>query len=480
MAVYDKIVYSGMKVKSHKEGFKMNKERFKRGLYIALIIFAGLAFAITYFFLIYSTEKITSGISAVITVLRPFIIGAVIAYIMKSTCNFYERHFITWLSKSNKRSEKVVKKRANFFAVILTYITWITVVGGLLWIAIPQIWESVSKFIQDLIANLPQYIDDLTNFLVAFKDDHPEIAPHVQQVIEFARNWLANEFAPKLPEIGNDLFFGVVDTINVIKDFVIGLVISVFMLSGRKVFAKKSALFLHTIFKEKHANAVISEFKFADRMCSGFLEGQVIDSVIIGIIYYIAITLMGIPYAALLAVICGVTNIIPFFGPFIGAIPSAFIILMSVDHPIKVLYFIIFVCVIQFIDGNIIDPHIVGGNIKISPFCVIFAVLVFGGLWGFGGLLVGVPTFAVIYDIVKKLVYSKLKKTDRFDLVDKYLGEFKRDKKSSVKVTASVTSGSATEKCESVTETDAKSPADNEENTSRDDAPADNSESKAD
>jgi predicted PurR-regulated permease PerM len=429
--VCDKIVYSEIKTRSHKEGFKMNKERFKRGLYIALIIFAGLAFAITYFFLIYSTEKITSGISNVITVLRPFIIGAVIAYIMKSTCNFYEKHFITWLSKSGKQTEKRIKKRANIIAVLLTYITWIIVVGGLLWIAIPQIWESVSKFIQDLIVNLPQYINTITAFLVEFKDNHPEIAPYVQQVIDFASNWLANEFAPKLPQIGNDLFFGVVDTINVIKDFIIALVISVFMLSGRKVFAKKSALFLQTIFKEKHANAIISEFRFADRMFSGFLEGKIIDSVIIGIIYYIAITLMGIPYAALLAVICGVTNIIPFFGPFIGAIPSAFIILMSADHPIKVLYFIIFVCVIQFIDGNIIDPHIVGGNIKISPFCVIFAVLVFGGLWGFGGLLIGVPTFAVIYDIVKKSVYSKLKKTDRFDLVDKYLGEFKHEKKHS-------------------------------------------------
>lgn len=133
---------------------------------------------------------------------------------------------------------------------------------------------------------------------------------------------------------------------------------------------------------------------------------------------------MDIPYAALIALICGVTNIIPFFGPFLGAIPSGFIILMSVENPWKLFWFIVFVCVIQFIDGNIIDPHIVGGNIQISPFCVIFAVLFFGGLWGFVGLLIGVPTFAVIYDIIKKLVYSRLLKTGKKDILKAHLAEF--------------------------------------------------------
>ena len=131
------------------------------------------------------------------------------------------------------------------------------------------------------------------------------------------------------------------------------------------------------------------------------------------------------PYAPLVAVICGVTNIIPIFGPFIGAIPSGFIILTA--EPIKVIPFVIFVFVIQFIDGYIIDPHIVGGNIKLSSFCVVFAVLLFGGLWGFIGLLVGVPTFAVIYDIFKKLSLFILKKRGKHDLIDKFYDD--RDKK---------------------------------------------------
>jgi hypothetical protein len=186
-------------------------------------------------------------------------------------------------------------------------------------------------------------------------------------------------------------------------------------------------MLLHCIFqKEKTVNVIVDEFKYADKMFSGFLEGKVIDSTIIGLIYYIVLEIMNVPYPALVAVICGVTNIIPIFGPFIGAIPSGFIILTA--DPIKVIPFIIFVFVIQFLDGYIIDPHIVGGNIKMSSFCVVFAVITFGGLWGFMGLLVGVPTFAVIYDIFRKLSLYILKKRGKQNVIDKYKLEFKAEK----------------------------------------------------
>ena len=214
-----------------------------------------------------------------------------------------------------------------------------------------------------------------------------------------------------------------------LKDFVIGIIISVFMLSGRKVFARKTTLLVKALFKEKHANAIINEARFADKMFGGFLEGKIIDSTIVAIIYFIALTLMDIRYAALLALICGVTNIIPFFGPFIGAVPSGLIILMSNEEPLmKLIYFIIFVCVAQFIDGYFIDPNIVGSQIKMSPFAVIFAVLLFGGLWGFGGLLIGVPTFAVIYDIFRKMIFHHLRKSGKKDILRKYLEETGRVK----------------------------------------------------
>ena len=406
----------------------MNKEQFRKGLYYSLIIFAGLAFAITYFFLLYSGQDIGAAIGSVFTMLRPVIIGAVIAYIMKSTCNFYEKHLLRGMLKSPKRDERQAKKSANIIAVVLTYITWAIVLAALLWIVIPEIVRSVTDFANEIIQNAPGYIDTVTKWIADFKESNAELAPTIDSAWNGIINWLETDIAPKLPEIGTSIVLGVFDFVSIIADFAIGVVVSVFFLAGRKIFAKKSSLFVHCLFKEKHAKAIISEFRFADRMFSGFLEGKIICSAIVCIIYYVFLVLIDIPYAALLAVLCGVTNIVPFFGPFLGAIPSGFIILMSADDPIKLLYFVIFVFIVQFIDGNIIDPHVVGSSIKLSPFCVIFAVLLFGGLWGFGGLIVGVPVFAVIYDIVKKIILHRFKKLGKLNMVEETLGEHRRKK----------------------------------------------------
>ncbi|MBQ4090717.1 MAG: AI-2E family transporter [Clostridia bacterium] len=404
----------------------MDKLKFKRNLHISLIIFLGLALAITYFFLFFGWDTIENMLSTVVGVLRPIIVGAVIAYLLKSTCNGYEGLLAKSLVKSKKRSEFKSRELANVIAVILTYITWFLIFSALIWIVVPQIVDSVSKFIHDLIEFAPGYIETLAVWLAKFKEQNPDLAPYIDSAWTALLSWLESDLVPMLPEIGGSLVLGIVDVVGFIVDFAIGLVISVFMLAGRRKFATKSKLLVYGIFKESHAKAIISEFRFADRMFSGFLEGKIIDSAIVGIIYYIVLELMGIKYAGLLAVICGVTNIVPFFGPFLGAVPSGIIILMAhSDDPIKLLYFIIFVCIVQFLDGNILDPHIVGGNIKISPFCVIFAVLFFGGLWGFAGMLLGVPIFAIIYDIVKRVMKYRFKKIGKYDMMKEHLDSLK-------------------------------------------------------
>ena len=408
----------------------MNKEQFKKGLSISLIIFLGLALAITYFFLLYSNASIGAVVGEVFVVLRPFIIGAIIAYILKSTCNGYEKLFLNILAKKKAPDHKKDASKANVIAVILTYLTWTILVGGLLLIAVPQVVESITVFIHDLVDNIPMYIETVNTWVVDFKAQYPDVAPYVDEAGNAVIGWLNNDLVPQLPEIGSTIVLGVFEVFNVLKDFVIGIIISVFMLSGRKVFARKITLLIKALFKEKQANAILTEARFADKMFGGFLEGKIIDSTIVGTIYFIALIIMDIRYAALLALICGVTNIIPFFGPFIGAIPSGLIILMSNEDPLpKLVSFILFVCIAQFIDGYFIDPHIVGSNIKMSPFSVIFAVLLFGGLWGFGGLLIGVPTFAVIYDIVRRIVFHHLQKSGKQDILKKYLDETGRLKK---------------------------------------------------
>jgi predicted PurR-regulated permease PerM len=269
-----------------------------------------------------------------------------------------------------------------------------------------------------MVTNVPGYIENLTEWEKNFLKDHENLRPVFDKALNFIVEWTNTSLLPQLQSLAGTVMPMIFGFVTALIDIAIGLVISVFILAGRKTLAKKSKIFLHCLFKEKNVDLIVDEAKYADRMFSGFLEGKVIDSAIIGILYYIFLELMNVPYPALVAVICGVTNIIPIFGPFIGSVPSGLIILSA--DPIKVIPFIIFVCVIQFFDGYIIDPHIVGGNIQLSSFCVVFAVLVFGGLWGFVGLLVGVPTFAVIYDIVKKIVYSILKKKGKYDIIAKY------------------------------------------------------------
>ena len=377
--------------------------------------------------MIYQKDNIGAKISQIASILRPLTIGAILAYIMKGTCNIYEKFFYKKLSKSGKRGDKSSKRTSNVIAVILTYITWTAAITALLYIAIPQIYESVSKFANDLINNIPTYVETISKLGNEFLEDNPSLEPYVLNIMSMVTEWVNTELLPSLKDIGLDVLNRLFGLVTVIKDVAMGLVFSVFFLIGRKIFGRKSKLLLYSIFKEKTADVIVDEFKYADKMFGGFLEGKVIDSVLIGLIYYVALEIMNIPYPALIAVICGITNIIPFFGPFIGAAPSSLIILMSTDHPIQVIYFIIFVCVIQFIDGNIIDPHIVGGNIKMSPFCVIFAVTLFGGLWGFMGLLIGVPTFAVIYDIFKKIATYLLKRKGKESLISEYLSEFTPD-----------------------------------------------------
>ena len=413
--------------KQYLEKISSGKGAWKRILLICAIIFALIFLSITYFFLLYRNQSTSEVFNKIIDVLQPIIIGAVFAYIMKSTANFYERGIKKMLLRSGKRDEKKIANLANLVSVILTYITWLAMITVLLVIAIPQIVKSITDFANMLIVKIPEYMDLLIEWESKFLADQEMLRPYFDKIVMAIEAWTETDLIPWIQSTATGLVPKLFSLVTSIADIVIGLVISVFILLGRKGLAKRSMILLHCIFqKEKTVNIVAEEFRYADKMFSGFLEGKVIDSAIIGIIYYIALEIMNVPYAALVAVLCGVTNIIPIFGPFIGAIPSGFIILTA--EPIKVIPFIIFVCVVQFLDGYIIDPHIVGGNIKISSFWVIFAVLTFGGLWGFFGLLIGVPTFAVIYDIVRKLSYSILKRRGKQDVIEKYRLDFKAEK----------------------------------------------------
>ncbi len=404
----------------------MGKSKIKKIVFYGLIIFVGLALTILFYFLLNNQTSSEPWTKKLMLILRPFIIGGVMAYIMKSTCNFFEKIYKKRLLKSGKRSEKKAENIASKLSIVTTYVIWICAVGGLIAIIIRPLIDSAKNLISTLFVNVPIYAERAIEFVHEKLAGQPQLEEFfeatINSVSDMFNSWVSGDLTRLVEQIGAELIAGITDIIVIIKDILIGLVISCLLLSHRKMLAEKSKIFIKCIFKENTSNTIIDEFKYADKMFSGFLEGKIIGSTIVGIIYYIALLIMQAPYAPLIAVFCGVTNIIPIFGPFIGAIPSAIIILT--EDPIKVIPFIIFICIVQFIDGYIIDPHIVGGSIKMSVFSVLFAVTLFGGLWGFAGLLVGVPVFAVIYDICKKIVLYILKKKNKEYLLEDFDEKF--------------------------------------------------------
>jgi len=196
--------------------------------------------------------------------------------------------------------------------------------------------------------------------------------------------------------------------VGVLKNIFLGVLISIYMLASRKLFARQAKLLLRGVFPKRWADAVETEVRYADRMFNGFLMGKLLDSAIIGVICFVVTTILRFDMAILISVIVGVTNIIPFFGPFIGAIPCALLLLLK--SPWQCLIFLIFIVILQQLDGNVIGPKILGNTTGVSSFWVLFSILLFGGLWGVFGMIVGVPLFAVIYDIARKLIYRGLKR----------------------------------------------------------------------
>ena len=206
--------------------------------------------------------------------------------------------------------------------------------------------------------------------------------------------------------------------LNVLYNLFIGIIVAIYVLASKETFSAQSKKLVYGIFKKEHADVIIHYVKVSHGMFSGFIIGKIVDSTIIGIICFFLMTVMGLPYALLISVIIGVTNVIPVFGPYIGAVPSALLILIV--NPMQALYFIIMLIILQQLDGNIIGPAILGESTGLSAFWVLFSILLFGGLWGIVGMIAGVPLFAVIYRIISDFINWKLSGRRLSTVTDNY------------------------------------------------------------
>ena len=393
------------------------KPHIKPYLYGMLAGFGAISLSILFFFLIYRFQGFGDAISKLTGILMPFIYGAVIAYLLKPVCNCVEDFLRRLLPEK-------MGTAANMLAVTISLLFGILVVYALIMMIVPQLITSVTTLYYTARNNLNDFVDWAS---------HQEIIASNQQLLDFIEtsydnlqdtldNLVRTKLVPSMQSLLSGAALGVMSFVTFLKNIVIGLIVSVYLLASRKKFGQQGKLILYSLVKPRWANLIMEEIRYADRMFGGFINGKILDSAIIGVLCYIACLIFKFPSALLVSVIIGVTNVIPFFGPFIGAIPATLLIL--IQNPIKALWFVLFVLVLQQVDGNIIGPKILGNTTGLSSFWVLFAILLFGGLWGFVGMIIGVPLFAVIYDVIKKLVFHGLNRNDESGMVNLYHDAF--------------------------------------------------------
>ena len=374
------------------------KPHIKPYLYGMLAGFGAISLSILFFFFIYRFDGFGDAVSKVTGILMPFIYGAVIAYLLKPVCNTIEGFL-------HRIFPEKLHSMANMLAIAATLLFGVLVVYALVMMVVPQLITSVTSLYytaQTSITRFMRWVNTQEVFL-----DNETLMGYFNNAYDAIADNLTTLRTTLLPSLQNiqgilsGVGVGVMSVVTWFKNLLIGLIVAVYLLASRKKFAKQAKMILYSVVKPHWAQLIQEEVLYADKMFGGFINGKIMDSAIIGVLCYFACIIFKFPSALLVSVIIGVTNVIPFFGPFLGAVPSA--LLLMIDKPVNALYFCIFILILQQVDGNIIENRILGEKLGISDFWVLVAILVFGGIFGFAGMLLGVPVFAVLYTAVYRI-----------------------------------------------------------------------------
>lgn len=395
---------------------KFNKKMILTGIIAFLVIAASICF----YYLIFRGDRISQKISALFKILSPVVYGIIIAYLLTPIVNFLERTFLIKLFTRNDTSMTPKKtKWMRVISVILTMLLVILFLYAFFSVIVPEI----SKSILSISNQFPYYMENLTTWSAKFLEENPTLNDWFLQFINNYSSqfddFLKDTVVPNAQTILKHISLSLISMLVAMWNFIIGAIISIYVLFNKELFAGQAKKIVYATMNTDRANGFIKDVRFASQTFIGFLSGKIVDSIIIGILCFIGLSFLKMPYALLVSVIVGVTNVIPFFGPYLGAIPSALLILLV--NPVKCLYFLIFILILQQLDGNVIGPKILGQSTGLSGFWVIFSITIFGGLWGVAGMIVGVPLWAVIYAMVKRVVGRMLKKKGLPEETRKYL-----------------------------------------------------------
>ena len=373
--------------------------------------FGAISLSVLFFFLLYRMQGVEEVLGTITDILMPFIYGGIIAYLLRPMCNAYSG----WLQKLFQGKNDHL---AEVLAITGSLITGILAVYALIIMIAPQLYRSAANFWD----TVPTKVEALVVWATE-KFGENEVLLHYfdlsyEAIYSALDTWASETLAPYVAELVSGVGYSLRKILLFLYNVLIGVFVAIYLLASRKKFARQGVLVVRSLFKPRWADLVLEEVAYIDRVFGGFIDGKLVDSAIIGLLCYAGCVIFRFPNPLLVAAIVGITNVIPFFGPFLGAVPATILIL--IENPVKALWFVLFVLGLQQLDGNVIGPKILGEHTGVSSFWVLFSIVLFGGLWGIAGMIVAVPLFAVLYDLIKRLVRVGLRKNGCPELMQQY------------------------------------------------------------
>ena len=394
-------------------GNSNNKDYLKWGITLFLVILGGLVS----YYIIFHIDSLSSTIRGIFAILMPIIDGLILAYLLTPLVNTMERRILKPFFSLIKVDIKKSHRR-----ILSLFITDSVVLVGI-YIFFSNVIPQIANSIRTIVEQFPSYVDTLTVWISQLLENNPKIATNVNSIINKysvdIETFINTTIIPQMNNVIMTISMSVYSILRQFWNFIIGFIISIYLIASKELYAAQAKKIVYAFLPLETANRFISNVRFAHKTFGGFFVGKILDSIIIGIICFVIINFLNMPLSVLISVIIGVTNIIPFFGPFLGAIPSILLILFI--DPMQALYFLIFVIILQQVDGNIIGPKILGSSTGLSSFWVIFSITLFGGMFGIFGMIIGVPVFAVIFAFFKSLVEFRLTNRNLHPETNKYL-----------------------------------------------------------
>ncbi len=383
----------------------------KKYLWIGLITLAVVVLSIFFSHVLENEAKFQEWKAVVDHALFPIIAGSILAYLLNPVLNFFERVMFKPLGrKLFKNNGKTQMKFSRACGVTCTLIVFILVLVSAIYMVAPQVYQSILK----IVTEAPTYYENVNSWIGDISKDNPELGqylvPVLDRIYNQALSYVNEDILPNMDKIVAGVTSGIVGGVKMLLNVVLAVIVSVYVMSEKEVLVSVGKKLTYSLFERKNANAVVRGVRYANQVFGGFINGKIIDSFIIGAICYVFMVIAGFHYPVLISMIIGVTNVIPYFGPFIGAIPSILILLMM-DFK-QGLIFAVFVLILQQCDGNIIGPLILGDRLKISSMWILFAILIGGGFFGIPGMILGAPCFACIYAMVSTFCKTRLEKRE--------------------------------------------------------------------